>query len=290
MSKTITLALKKSLIIEAAKADTYLSGQVDKSADPVKNAGLAYNEQAGDETYQERKLVRFLRSGLAKFAAVMNEFVDSEAGSIDYTLADNTDDINITIVVSSRYNAGQAKPLSSIAEEYITYIVDYMWWQSIKPALAKDYLSYAQEALTFIRLCLAKTAPQASQSSYTDIQGYVNEGGNSAVIIVSTVNYDGVGTPHGFKFPASTIINNYLTHQNVGYRSTDPSASFTLVKSGETTPILTGLGETHAFTSSEVMAIQTALGGETSTNLVLVPQSAIDASNKITFSYSENNN
>lgn len=290
MSKAITLALKKSLIIEAAKADTYQSGQVDKSADPVKNAGLAFNEQAGDETYQERKLIRFLRSGLAKFAAVMNEFVDSEAGSIRYTLTDENDEIDIVVVVSSRYNDGLAQPLSSIAEEYVTYIVDYMWWQPIKPNLAKDYLSYAQESLSFIRLCLAKNAPKASQYDYTDVTGYVNEGGESAVIIVSTVNYDDTGTPHGFKFPASTIINNYLTHQNVGYRSTDPSASFTLVKSGETTPILTGLGETHAFTSSEVMAIQMALGGETSTNLVLVPKSAIDASNKITFSYSENSN
>lgn len=173
MSKTITLSLKKPLIIEAVKADTFQTGQVDKSADPVKNAALAYNEQAGDETYQERKLVRFLRSGLARFAAAMNEFVDSENGSIEYTLADNNDNITIAIVVSDRYNDGLAQPLSSFAEEYITYTMDYMWWQSIKPALAKDYYEYAQDTLTQIRLCLAKTAPAASEISYTSVTGTV---------------------------------------------------------------------------------------------------------------------
>lgn len=173
MSKTITLSLKKSLILEAVKADTYQSGQVDKAADPVKNAALAYNEQAGDETYQERKLVRFLRSGLARFAAAMNEFVDSENGSISYTLADNADAITIKVVVSDRYNDGLAQPLSSFAEEYVSYTMDYMWWQSIKPALAKDYFGYAQDTLTQIRLCLAKTAPASSSSSYTDVTGTV---------------------------------------------------------------------------------------------------------------------
>ena len=173
MSKTITLSLKKSLVLEAVKADTYQSGQVDKAADPVKNAALAYNEQAGDETYQERKLVRFLRSGLARFAAAMNEFVDSENGSISYTLADNADAITIKVVVSDRYNDGLAQPLSSFAEEYVSYTMDYMWWQSIKPALAKDYFGYAQDTLTQIRLCLAKTAPASSSSSYTDVTGTV---------------------------------------------------------------------------------------------------------------------
>jgi hypothetical protein len=173
MSKTITLSLKKSLILEAVKADTFQSGQVDKSADPVKNAALAYNEQAGDETYQERKLLRFLRSGLARFAAAMNEFVDSEGGSITYSLTDTGDEITIRVVVSNRYNSGLAQPLSSFAEEYITYTMDYMWWQSIKPAFAKDYFSYAQDTLAQIRLCLAKTAPAASSSNYTDITGTV---------------------------------------------------------------------------------------------------------------------
>lgn len=177
MAKTLKLSLKKSLIIEAVKADTFQSGQVDKAADSVKNASLAYNEQAGDEQYQERKLIRFLRSGLARFAAAMNEFVDTESGTLSYTLNEASDDIIIRVVVSDRYNDGLAQPLSSFAEEYITYTMDYMWWQSIKPALAKDYFEYAQETLTQIRLCLAKTAPSSSTASYTDVTGEIENGG-----------------------------------------------------------------------------------------------------------------
>lgn len=173
MSKTLQLNLKKSLILEAAKTDTFQSGQYDKAADPVRNAVQANTEQAGGETYQERKLIRFLRSGLAKFCAVMNEFVDSGSGSITYTLSDADDPIIITIVVSDRYSDGLSQPLSSMAEEYITYIIDYMWWQSMKPELAKDYLAYSQEALSYIHLCLAKTAPTASGASYTDVTGRV---------------------------------------------------------------------------------------------------------------------
>lgn len=173
MSKTLILKLKKSLILEAAKADTFQSGQYDKAADPVRNSVQANTEQAGGENYQERKLIRFLRSGLAKFCAVMNEFVDSSSGSIKYTLSDADDPIIITIVVSDRYSDGQSQPVSSIAEEYVTYIIDYMWWQSMKPELAKDYLTYAQEALSYIHLCLAKTAPEPSPSSYTDVTGTV---------------------------------------------------------------------------------------------------------------------
>lgn len=176
MSKTITLSLNKDLIIEAVKADTYLTGQIDKSGDAVKNASLAYNEQAGDEQYQERKLLRTLRSAVAKFEANMAEFVDSAEGSINDTLSSTTVNdpaFTITIVVSDRYNNGLAKPLSSLAEEYITNAMLYSWWQSIKPALAKDYFNFAQESLTHIRLCLAKTAPSASAAAYTDVTGTV---------------------------------------------------------------------------------------------------------------------
>lgn len=176
MSKTITLNLKKDLITEAVKADTYLTGQIDKSADAVKNASLAYNEQAGDEQYQERKLIRTLRSAVAKFEANMAEFVDSAVGSIDDTLSAATDQapsFTITIVVSDRYNNGLAKPLSSLAEEYIVNVMDFTWWQAIKPELAKNYLAFAQDSLTHIRLCLSKTAPAASASNYTDVNGTV---------------------------------------------------------------------------------------------------------------------
>lgn len=171
--KTITLNLKKSLILEAVKSDTYLTGVIDKSVDAVKNASVAYNEQAGDETYQERKLLRTLRSALAKFEANLAEFVDAAAGSINNTLSNTEDDFTITLSVSDRYTNGLANPLSSLAEEYIINMMDYTWWQPIKPELAKNYLAFAQDSLIHVRLCMAKSAPQVSSSDYTDVNGTV---------------------------------------------------------------------------------------------------------------------
>lgn len=173
MSKTINITLKKSLIKEAVKADTFQRAQADKSDNPIANAARAYCEAAGDETYHERKLLRHLRSGLAKFATMMNEFVDTENGSITYTLTDSSDDITMAIVVTDRYNSGLAQPLASLAEDYIIYSMDSDWWQQFKSDLAKDYYERANNTLDFIRLCLAKTAPTASSSSYADVSGTV---------------------------------------------------------------------------------------------------------------------
>jgi len=175
--KTITLSLDRALIIQAVKDDTFITGQIDKSADAVKNAQLAFNEQAGDEEHHERKMLRTLRTAVSKFEANMMEFVDSSNGSIDDTLANTTAENTafvITINVSDRYSEGHAKPLSSLAYEYIVNQMLYAWWQSVKPALAKDYLTFSQDSLMRIRLCLAKSAPTAANADYTDITGTVS--------------------------------------------------------------------------------------------------------------------
>lgn len=176
MSKTITLNLKRDLILEAVKTDSYITGQIDKSLDVIKNASMAYNEQAGDDNHHERKLIRTIRSAIAKFEANMAEFIDSSNGTITDTFASTSTsnpDFTITLVVSDRYNNGLAKPLSSLAEEYIINMTDYTWWQAIKPDLAKNYLAFAQDSLLNIRLCLSKKAPTASSADYTEVNGTV---------------------------------------------------------------------------------------------------------------------
>lgn len=184
MAKTLVLSLDRALIIEGVKADTYITGEIDKSADAVKNAALAYNEQAGDDNYHERKLIRTLRGAVAKFEANLAEFVDTSAeNSITNTLPSTTDlnpTFTISVKVSDRYNSGLAEPMSALAMEYIINMMLYAWWQSIKPNLAKDYIAFANESLTAIRLCLAKTAPATASGDYAQITGTVTNGSGSS--------------------------------------------------------------------------------------------------------------
>lgn len=235
MAKTLKLTLKKSLIIEAAKADTYQTALMEKSEDPVRNAAKAYVMSAGDENFHERKLLRLLRSGLAMFAAAMNEFVDSEDGSIVYDLRDSVDDITIMLKVSDRYNNGLSQPLSSFAEDFIVYNIDFVWWQSLDSALAKDYLSYSQNTLTYIRLCLAKTAPKTSQSSYADVTGEVIGGNITSVKFPDSIYSATMG--ESFEQPAviTSPLGLVLT-----FSSSDTSVATVNGSTGEVTLVAPG--------------------------------------------------
>lgn len=174
MSKTLTLSLNKLLLIEAVKADTYITGAIDKSAGD-NNHAVAYNEQAGDDEYHERKLLRTLRGAVGALEARLAEFVDSAAGSISDTLSNAASDgsFTISVVVSDRYNSGLATPIAQLSQEYIINKMLSLWWQAIKPTMAKDYFTFAEESLNSIKLCLTKTAPSSSTADYDDVSGTV---------------------------------------------------------------------------------------------------------------------
>ena len=183
---TLTLTLSASDIKKAVKSDTYITGQIDKSADSVKNAALAYNEAAGDDSYHEVKIYRTMKGAVAKFEANMVEYVDPGSGSVvadtlSTTTADTT--FYISIPVGSRFYAAFADTLSVLAQEYIINIMLYTWWQSIKPALAKDYYQFAQESLIMVTKTLSKTPPETSMADYTDVTGEVAGGGTSSVSV-----------------------------------------------------------------------------------------------------------
>lgn len=174
MSKTITLSLQKDLIFEAVKAESFDAGRLDKSADPVKNAAGAALEQAGGENHQERQLLRFLKQAVGKFEAQMAEFLDAASGSISDTLSAATSAFTITMVVNDRYNNGLAKPMASLCEDYLVNSMLFTWWNSRKQDYAKSFLLMAQDDIDHVRLCLSKTSPAASSSSYTDVTGNVS--------------------------------------------------------------------------------------------------------------------
>lgn len=159
---TLTITLSKAAVVEAVKGDTYITSSVDRGADSVKNAGIAYNEAAGDDAHHEKKIDRLIKGAVSKFAAELSEFVDTASGSISTTI--NTD-ITITMTVTGRYNSGLADPLSGIALEYIVNMAIYGWWMSIKPDMAKNFAALATDALIYVRKCFAKTAPTATASA-----------------------------------------------------------------------------------------------------------------------------
>ena len=167
---TLKIKLSKAAVVEAVKGDTYITSSVDRSVDSVKNAGVAYNEAAGDDAHHEKKIERLIKGAVSKFAAELSEFVDSASGSITTTIGT---DIEITMTVSSRYNSGLADPLSGIALEYIVNMAIYGWWVSIKPEMAKNFAALANDSLIYVRKCFAKTAPSSS-SSATSATGSVS--------------------------------------------------------------------------------------------------------------------
>lgn len=156
---TLTITIPKAAVVEAVKGDTYITSSVDRGADSVKNAGVAYNEAAGDDTYHDKKIDRLIKSATSKFAAELAEFVDTGSGSITVAISTN---ITITMTVTSRYNSGLAGPLSGIAQDYIVNMAIYGWWMSIKPELAKNFAALATDALVYVRKCFAKTAPTST--------------------------------------------------------------------------------------------------------------------------------
>lgn len=173
----LTLTLHAGDIKKAVKSDTYITGQIDKSLDPVKNASQAYNEQAGDDAYHEVKLYRTMKGAVAKFEANMAEYVDPGSGSAvaDTLASDTTGEFTITIPVGSRFYDAFATTLSTLAQEYIINMMLYSWWQSIKANFAKDYYQFAQESLEMVRKCLSKTPPSTSLAEYTDVTGTVTD-------------------------------------------------------------------------------------------------------------------
>lgn len=173
---TLTLTLSAGDIKKAVKSDTYITGQIDKAADAIKNSGLAYNESAGDDSHHEVKLYRTMKGAVSKFEANLVEYVDPSAGAnvantLSTTTGDNT--FTITIPVGSRFCAAFATTLSALAQEYIINMMLYAWWQSIKPALAKDYFQFAQESLVMVTKTLSKTPPTTSVETYSDVTGKI---------------------------------------------------------------------------------------------------------------------
>lgn len=238
MSKKLTLNLSATDIKLAVKSDSYITGQIDKSADMVKNAALAFNEQAGDETYHEMKLYRTMKGALAKLEAQIAEYVetsDPNAAITDTLNSTATTTFKVEITVGNRMSGAFVTTMAYLAQEYIINMMLYTWWQPIKPTLAKDYIGFASENLIDIRRCLSKSAPSSSGASYDDISGDVQE--QSLLQFPLSVYEAQIGS--AFTEPA---LSKHPSDATVTYTSSDTSiatvdenaGTITLVAAGDT--------------------------------------------------------
>lgn len=228
---TLTLTLNYPAIKQAVKSDTYITGQIDKSADMVKNAALAFNEQAGDESYHEAKIFRTVKGALAKFEAAIAEYVETSNASAtisDSLTSTSSGDFTITATINNRTSNAFQAPLAYLAQEFVINTALYYWWQPIKPALAKDYLAFSMDNLNDVRRCLAKSAPSASSASYANISGSV-----TVPPVVMTyhpdhyVNEDADVDDDGYLVPVSDIQNNIRSGSSVNF-SVGASRTLTL--------------------------------------------------------------
>lgn len=237
MSKNLTLTLNATDIKHAVKSDTYITGQIDKSSDAVKNAALAFNEQAGDENYHERKLFRTMKGALAKFEASIAEYVETSdsTATISDNLTTSSTEFNIVLVVGDRTSGAFATTLAYLAQEFIINTMLYYWWQPIKPTLAKDYINFAADNILDVKRCLAKSAPTAATSSYSDISGSIQT--------PSSVEfpYSEYSAQNGEEFTAPTP-NTFPDNATLQYSSSNSAVATVNQSTGAVT--IVGVGDT----------------------------------------------
>lgn len=168
--KTITLNLVISLIMEAVKAETHIKGRIDKAIDD-KASALAYNEEAGDDTYHERKLYRTMHTSLAKLKTIIGDYLDTYANQVADNIVtevkSDNDAIVITLKVTDRFNEAFAEPLAKLCSKYIEDHMLFLWWGTFNVKQAEFYNSLVKFDEEDILACFTKTAPAVPKTNYT---------------------------------------------------------------------------------------------------------------------------
>ena len=167
MDQTIHIILVKSLIIQSVKNETFLRGQLDK-ADKDNLITTAYHEQAGDEAYQEAMLSRGLYTNLEELKTHLSDYLTSSGQSVADNIysEENSDNIVITLIVSSRFNSGYTNSLAKLSSKYIEESMLMDWWKPINEKQSALYANFVERDLAAIKRCFNKTAPVAPTYQY----------------------------------------------------------------------------------------------------------------------------
>ncbi len=167
MNKTITLTLNKPLIIESVKNETYQTGKFERAANPG-SSSAAFVEQAGNEDYHERILLRSLSTGLEDLKTHLSDYLSSNGASSGDNIGSTIsgDNITITLVVGDRFNSGFTNSLAKLCSKYIEETMLMDWWRPVNKDRASLYAEFVERDLKSIRRCFNKTAPTAPSYQY----------------------------------------------------------------------------------------------------------------------------
>lgn len=168
--KIIRLSLDESLIFETVKRETYIKGRFDNASQPDgKAAKLAYEEEAGDDEFHERKLERTLYSALAELNGVLSDYLSpvlATTGS-NVTITNDSGAITIMLKVSDRFNGAQSDSLAQLCSKYIEDSMLTQWWGAFNQNQAQFYAAQMQLDRNGISLAFNKLAPRVPNVSYT---------------------------------------------------------------------------------------------------------------------------
>ena len=167
--KNLTLSLAVSLIMEAVKSETLLKGRVDKAVDS-KASELAFNEEAGNEEFHERKLFRTMHTSLSKLMSKIGDYVEAryETSANNVYSVNSDDTLEIILKVSDRFNESMTDPLARLCSKFIEDHMLYLWWGTFNIKQAEFYKSLCQIDLEDIGACFTKTAPEVPSVNYPD--------------------------------------------------------------------------------------------------------------------------
>ena len=167
MSQVVKITLIRSLAVNSAKNETFLKGTLDKAATD-KAITVAYHEQAGDEQYHERMLARAFYTSVEKLKTWFSDYLAGSGSVADNPLVDSdeTDEKEILLTVSDRFNTDYVKTLARLSQKYVEDRMVYLWYASIDEKKAAFYAQIADEGLEGIKRCFQKTAPSAPHYNF----------------------------------------------------------------------------------------------------------------------------
>lgn len=167
---TIKLNLVISLILEAVKAETFIRGNIDKAANDTAYK-QAYHEEAGDEQFHERKLMRSIYTAAEELKGMLGDYVSRQgpslADNIICEIAEDTDSIVFTLNVSGRFNTAFTTSLARLCSKYIEDKSLMLWWGTFDQTQATYYATLCANDATAISRCFNKTAPRVPKIPFT---------------------------------------------------------------------------------------------------------------------------